>query len=108
MHPVLHEGRDPGVRFGLGDLRLVMREHQFRRPSVEVVLRSEVSDRDRRVLDVPSRPALAPRAVPRGLPRLAGPPEDEIGGIPVSFPSGDPGPPPACIDATAAYLAPTG
>src|SRR5438093_1040100 len=31
---------------------------------MQVVLRSEVSDRDCRVLDVPSRPALAPRPVP--------------------------------------------
>src|SRR2546422_677440 len=74
VHPVLHEGRDARVRLGLGDLRLMVREYQFRRAAVEVVLRSEVSDRDRGVLDVPSGPALAPRAVPRGLARFLGPP----------------------------------
>src|SRR5437899_7191187 len=55
-----------------------MREEEFRRAAVHVVLRSEVADRDRGVLDVPSRPALAPWAVPRGLAGLLRPPEDEV------------------------------
>src|SRR3989442_1330419 len=85
-----------------------MREHQFRRPSVEVVLWPEVSDRDRRVLDVPSGPAFAPRAVPRGLPRLPGPPQDEIGGMPFPFLDGDSGPRPERFDLLSAQLAPAG
>src|SRR5207302_9426081 len=68
VQPVFHEGRHAGVRLRLGYLRLVMREQEFGRAAVEIVLRAEVPDRDRRVLDVPSWPAF-----PQGLSQAGSP-----------------------------------
>src|SRR5206468_6755846 len=91
VHPVLHKGRHTGVRFRLGYLRLVVREQEFGRAAVEIVLRAEVPDRDGRVLDVPSWPAFSPRTVPGRLPGFLRPPKAEIRGVPPSVLDLDPG-----------------
>src|SRR5207245_3303832 len=51
-----------------------------------------VTDRDRGVLDVPSRPTLSPRTVPCRFPRLLGPPEDKVPGVALPLLDRDAGP----------------
>jgi hypothetical protein len=62
----------------LGDLVLVVREHQVEPAGVQVELLAEVVDRHRRALDVPARPAGSPRRRPGRLPGLGGLPEREV------------------------------
>src|SRR5207244_8110262 len=105
VHPVFHEGRHAGVRLRLGDLRLVMREQEFGRAAVEIVLRAEVPDRDRRVLDVPSWAAFSPGTVPGRLPGFLRPPEDEVRGMSLSRLALDPGSRPEFLDLLPTVLA---
>ena len=106
VHPVLHERRHPGVRFRLRDLRLVVGEQEFGGSAVKVVLGSEVTDRDRGVLDVPSRPTLSPRTVPCRFPRLLRPPEDKVPGVALPLLDRDAGPGPERLDLLSAQPAP--
>src|SRR5437867_3985444 len=73
---------------------------------MEVVLRAEVVDADRGVLDVPSGAALPPRALPRGLPGLVRLPQREVRGVPLVGVHGDAGPGSQLLDLLAAELPP--
>ena len=69
-HAVVHP--DPGQRLaagglGLGDLVLVVGEHQVRAAAVDLEVGAEDLLGHRRALDVPAGPALAPRRGPRGV-----------------------------------------
>ena len=81
-HPVVHP--DPRQRLaagglGLGDLVLVMGEDEVRAAAVDLEVGAEDRLRHRRALDVPARPALAPRRRPGGvLALLARLPEREV------------------------------
>jgi len=59
MQPV--PGEPVPSRGGLGRLVLVVREEQVDTAGVQVELLAEVRHRHRRALDVPARPARAPR-----------------------------------------------
>ncbi len=77
MHPKTCEG--PAQRpFRLGDLVLVVRKDQIAPSPVDVEPRSQVLHTHCRALDVPSRPARPPGAVPGGLSRLGSLPQSEI------------------------------
>ena len=66
------------ARLGLRALVLVVREHEVVAAAVEVEALAEELERHRRALDVPARPALAPRRVPRRLARLGRLPQREV------------------------------
>ncbi len=70
VHPEPGE-RQPG-RLRLGELVLVVREHQVQPTTVDVELGPEVAPAHRRAFDVPARPATPPRRGPLGLDRLVG------------------------------------
>ena len=67
----------PGA-LGLRPLVLVVREHEVVAAAVEVEPLAEQVERHRRALDVPARPAPAPRRVPRRLTGLRRLPEREV------------------------------
>ncbi len=67
-----------GGRLALRDLVLVVREHQIRAAAVDVEGFAQAAGRHHRALDVPARPAGAPRRCPARLARLGAFPEDEI------------------------------
>src|SRR5437762_3329060 len=67
-----------------------------------------MSDRDRRVLDVPPGPARSPGTVPGGLPRLLGPPEDEVRRMSLALLDFDAGTRAELLDFLTAELAPSG
>ncbi len=84
VHPVLDELVSVALQagaFALGDLVLVMGEHQVLAAEVEVEIWPEQLHAHCAALDVPAGPALAPRAVPKHLAvlRHAGLPEGEVG-----------------------------
>ena len=81
VEPVADERHGAGVRLGLGDLVLVVREDEVLAAAVDIDLLAEVLQRHRRALDVPAGAALAPRAVPRRLAGLGALPEREVGGV---------------------------
>src|SRR5439155_310002 len=78
MHPMLREGAQPGQRLRLRDLVLMMREDEILAATMKIEGGPEVARRHGGALDVPPRPALAPRRLPEGLARLRGLPESEI------------------------------
>jgi hypothetical protein len=77
VHPVAGEGL-AGVRLGLRDLVLVMREDQVVAAAVDVDLFAQELHAHGRAFDVPARPALAPGALPARLARLRSLPEGEV------------------------------
>ena len=77
VHPEADE-RLAGQAFGLGDLRLVVREHEVPATAVDREAVAQVLHAHRRAFDVPARPALAPRGWPRRLAVFLRLPEDEI------------------------------
>ena len=80
MHPELRERMPQRAR--LRDLVLVVREDQVEPAAVDLEHGPEVLLRHRRALDVPARPAAAPRRVPpRVLAFLVGLPEREVAWI---------------------------
>src|SRR5205823_4743557 len=61
---------------------LVVREDQVEPAAVDLERRPEVFLRHRRTLDVPPRPTVAPRRLPRGVLALLVPlPEREVAGV---------------------------
>ena len=66
------------ARLGLGALVLVVREHEVVAAAVDVEALAEDLERHRRALDVPARPARAPRRVPGRLARLRRLPQREV------------------------------
>ena len=108
MHPVPDEGCDTGEGFRLGNLRLVVGEGEFRAAAVQVVLHPEVTDCDRGVLDVPAGPARSPGTLPRRLPWLLGPPEDEVRRMPLALLDLDAGTRAELLHFLAAEFAPSG
>ena len=83
VQPAPGERRLSGDRLGLGDLAFVMGEDEVGASAVEVERRSEEAGAHHRALDVPTRAAGTPRALPRGLARGLSLPEDEVEGIPL-------------------------
>ena len=75
--PAAHEGLPRGA-FGLGDLVLVVRKDQVLAPAVEVKGLAQVLHSHDGALDVPARPAGAPRGWPRGLAGLGRLPQREV------------------------------
>ena len=106
VHPHVDERLDARERLRLRDLGLVVGEHELRRAAVDVVPRPEMPDRDRRVLDVPPGPALAPGAVPRRLAGLLRLPEREVRGVALALIHGDARPRDVLLDLLAAELPP--
>ena len=85
MHPVPCERVAGGVR--LGQLVLVVREAQVQAAAVDVEARPEIPRGHRRALDVPARPAAAPRGRPtrrRRLVRLVAFPQREVARVPLA------------------------
>ena len=82
VHPVSDHRLGFGATLGLEYLGLVMGEPQVMATAMDVELLAEVIEGHRRALDVPSRPAIAPRALPRGLARLGQLPEREVAVVP--------------------------
>ena len=70
-------------RFALGDFVLMVREDQVQPATVDIEVLAEDRPAHRRALDVPARPARAPRALPRRLARLGLLPEREVGRRPL-------------------------
>ena len=68
VYPV--PGEPESGRPGLGDLVLVVREHQIQATAVDVELVTQVPPAHRRALDVPARPARPPRRGPERVGRL--------------------------------------
>ena len=69
------------VGLALGDLVLVVRELEVVPATVQVEVPAEELARHHRALDVPPRPACAPRAVPGGLAGLGQLPQCEVRGV---------------------------
>ena len=76
VDPVAREWVARGL--GLGALVLVVREHEVVTAAVQVEALAQQIERHGRALDVPARPAAAPRRVPRRLARLGRLPEREV------------------------------
>mmetsp|Transcript_40206 Transcript_40206/g.99515 ORF Transcript_40206/g.99515 Transcript_40206/m.99515 type:complete len:204 (-) Transcript_40206:488-1099(-) len=74
VDPLLHVV----VRLGLRQLVLVVREVEVDAAAVDIHSLAQDVAAHGAALDVPPRPPHAPRAVPRGLPRLAGLPQHEV------------------------------
>src|SRR5437867_13411851 len=83
MQPILGQWILAGKSFRLCDLSLVMGKDEIITAIIDVVRRTNVSDRHRSVLNVPAGPTLAPRTIPRALLRLLILPEHIIGGVPL-------------------------
>src|SRR3954454_18718487 len=84
QHPVVHPEPRKLVpeRARLGDLVLVVGEDQVEPAAVDLERGAEVLLRHRRAVDVPARPALSPRRLPRGVLALLAPlPEREVARI---------------------------
>ena len=82
VQPVRGE-RLAGVRLGLDELVLVVREDQVEPAAVDVEVAAEVLHAHGRALDVPAGPARPPGAVPRRLARLRALPQGEVAGMPL-------------------------
>ena len=83
VHPELRHRRIAGARLGLGDLVFVVRKDEILSAAVDVDVLSEVLRRHGAALDVPSRPSLAPGAVPRGFAGLLCFPQGEVEAVPL-------------------------
>src|SRR5207248_4683966 len=80
-----------GVRLGLGQLVLVVRELEVEAAAVNVERFAKELHAHGRALDVPARPSRPPRAVPFWLARLGPFPEGEVAGVALLFAHLDPG-----------------
>ena len=80
VHPVVGEDLAGGA-LALGDLVLVVREHQVETATVEIEGRPEVMRRHHRALDVPAGTAVAPGALPAPLVGGRPLPESEVRGV---------------------------
>ena len=81
MHPHVGHHRVAEGATGLGDLVLVVREHEVDAAAVDVEHLAQMLPAHRRALDVPARPAASPRALPAGKLRRRGLPQHEVGGV---------------------------
>ncbi len=78
MDPEIHHRRLVEQRLALRDLVLVMRKDQVEAAAVDVERLPEQRVRHRRALDVPARPAGAPRRRPLRLVGLRELPQREV------------------------------
>ena len=81
MHPVAHEWRAAGKRFRLGHFVFVMRKNQIAAAAMEIKPATQIFMGHGAALDVPARPAGAPRAVPERFAGFGALPEGEIHGM---------------------------
>src|SRR5690606_37653956 len=85
VHPAGRVG-DPGGRFALRDLVLVVREDEVEAAAMKIEGLAEVLHRHRGALDVPSGATAAEGAVPGRALVLAALPQDEVGGVALALP----------------------
>ena len=78
VQPMMNHRRMTGVALALTNFCFVVREAEVVTAPVDVELFAEVVHGHRRALDVPARPARAPRRVPRGFARFGGLPQGEV------------------------------
>src|SRR6516164_6353529 len=81
VHPEAHKWRFARVGLGLGDFILVVREDHILAAAMDIQLLTEERQGHGRALDMPSRTAGPPGAVPRRLPGLGRLPENEVHGV---------------------------
>ncbi len=85
VHPIADEWRLARIRFRLRNFVFVVRKHQIQAAAVEVDVISQVFEGHGRALDVPSRAALPPGALPRRLARFGRFPQGEVHRIAFAF-----------------------
>ena len=84
MHPVADYRLATCATLGLEYLGFVVGESEVVAAAVDVELLAEVLERHRRALNVPTRSACPPRAVPRRLARLGEFPQREVAVVPLA------------------------